>query len=51
VRRLAERAPELAAEMRGRQPSGTGQVFYRERREIPGISQVFRAQQMPGRRH
>ena len=51
MRRLAERAPELAAEVRRRQPGGAGQVGDRERLEVPGVGEVLGSQQVTGGRH
>ena len=48
VWRLTERAPELAAEVRGRKPRGVGQIPHRERLEVAGVGQVLRPQQMAG---
>jgi len=51
VRRLAERAAKLPAEVGGRQPCGASQVGHRERIEVPGIGKVLGPQQVTGRRH
>ena len=51
VRRLAERAPELAAEMRAREPGRAGQVVHVERLEVPRVGQVLGAQKVASRRN
>ena len=50
VRRLAERAPELAAEVRARQAGRAGQVVDAERLEVAGVGEVLGAQQVAGGR-
>jgi hypothetical protein len=49
VRGLAERPPELAAEVRAREAGGAGEIVDVERLEVAGVGQVFRLQQMAGR--
>ena len=54
MRRLAERARELAAEMRARQPRRGGQVVDGQRFEVARVGQVAGAQQVAlgwGERH
>jgi hypothetical protein len=48
---LAERPPELAAEMGGRKPGGPSQIGNRERLEVPGVGEILRSQQVAGGRH
>ena len=50
VRRLAERAPELAAEVRAREAGGAGHVVDAERLEVAGVGEVLGAQQVAGGR-
>ena len=50
VRRLAERAPELAAEVRGRRAGGAGEVGDGERLEVAAVGQVLGPQEMTNRR-
>lgn len=50
VRRLTERAPELAAEMRLRQAGSAGQFRDVDILEEAGVGEILRAQQVPGRR-
>ena len=51
MRRLAERAPELAAEVEARQPGGPRQVVHLQWLEVARVGEVLRAQQVPcGRR-
>ena len=50
MRRLAEGAPELAAEVRAREPGGAGEVVDLERLEVARVGQVLGAQQMAGGR-
>ena len=50
VRRLAERAAELAAEVGARQARGSGQVVHVQRLEVAGVGQVLGAQQVAGGR-
>ncbi len=47
---LAESAPELAAEMRPRQPGGSSQVVHGERIGVPGVDEVSGAKQVALRR-
>ena len=51
MRRLAERAPELAAEVRAREAGGAGQIVDAERLEVAGVGEVLGAQQMAGGRN
>jgi hypothetical protein len=44
--RLTEGAPELAAEMRARQPGRRGQVVHAKRLEVPGVGQILRAEEV-----
>ncbi len=46
MRRLAERATELANEVRARKAGGTGQVVDTEGLEEAGIGEVFGTQQV-----
>jgi hypothetical protein len=46
VRRLAEGAAELAAEVRAREAGGAGHVVDAERLGVPGVGQVLGAQKM-----
>ena len=48
MRRVAERAPELTAEVSAREAGGARQVTDVERLEVPGVGQVLRAQEMTG---
>ena len=48
VRRLAEGAPELAAEVGAREAGGAGHVLDAERLGVAGVGQVPGAQQMAG---
>jgi hypothetical protein len=48
--RLAERPPELAAEMGAREAGGAGHVVDVERLGVTRVGQVSGAQQMPCRR-
>ena len=50
MRRLAEGAAELAAEVRAREAGGAGEVVDVERLEVPGVGEVLGAQQVPGGR-
>ena len=50
MRRLAEGAPELAAEVGAREARRPGQVVDPERLEVAGVGQVLGAQQMAGGR-
>ena len=50
VRRLAEGALELAAEVRARQPGGARQVVDVERLEVAGVGEVLGAEQVTGGR-
>jgi cyclophilin family peptidyl-prolyl cis-trans isomerase len=50
VRRLAEGAPELPAEVRPGELRGTGEVVHRQRLGIAGVGEILRAEQMAGRR-
>src|SRR4051812_44225597 len=50
MRRLAERAPELAAEVRGRQVRSAGKCRHLELLAVPRVDQVLRTQQVPGGR-
>ena len=50
VRRLAERTPELATEVRTREPRGSGEIVDRQRLEVAGVREVLRAEQMSCRR-
>ena len=50
MRRLAERPPELAAEVRARQAGGTSEVVDVKRLEVAGISEVLRTQKVAGGR-
>ncbi len=47
----AERAPELAREVRAREPGGAGEVADLERLEVAGVGEVARTEQMSGGRH
>ena len=51
MRRLAERPPELAAEMGPREPRRPGEVVNSQRLGVTCIRDIFRAQQVAGRRH
>ncbi|MCC6832097.1 MAG: hypothetical protein IT200_12180 [Thermoleophilia bacterium] len=46
----AERRPELAREVRRRQPRDAGDLGDLERVGVPRVDEVLRAQQVPGRR-
>ncbi len=48
--RLAEGTPELAAEMRARQPGGSSQVVHGERIRVTGVDEVSGAKQVTLRR-
>jgi putative membrane protein len=50
VRRLTECLPELAAEVRPREPRGGSQIFYPQRLDVARVDDVFRAQQVAGGR-
>jgi hypothetical protein len=49
VRRLAELAAELAAEVRGRQARSASQGPHVERLAVAGIDEILRAKKMSGR--
>ena len=51
MRRLAERSPKLAAEVRPRQPRGAGQVVDVQRFDVASVGEVSGAQQVAGRRN
>ena len=50
MRRLAELATELAAEVRARKAGGACHVIDVERLEVAGVGEVLGAQEMPGGR-
>jgi hypothetical protein len=50
VRRLAEGAAELAAEVGAREAGRAGEVVHVERLEVARVREVLGAQQMAGRR-
>ena len=50
MRRLAEGAAELAAEVGRREPGGAGEVFDAQGLEVAGVGQVLCAQEMAGGR-
>src|SRR5512133_262558 len=47
VRRLAECAPELTAEMGAGQPGGAGKVVDVQRLEVASVGEILRAQEVP----
>jgi hypothetical protein len=49
VRRLAESAPELAAEVTAREASGTSKIIDTQRLEVAGVREISCAQEMPDR--
>jgi hypothetical protein len=51
VRRLAERAPELPAEVGAREPSRTGEIVDVQLLEEAGIGEVLGAEEVTGRRY
>jgi len=51
VRRLAEGATELAAEVSARKAGGTGEILDTQRLEVAGVGEIPRAQQMADGRH
>ncbi|HEY8629134.1 MAG TPA: hypothetical protein VIL73_01150 [Gaiellaceae bacterium] len=51
VRRLAEGAPELAAEVRRREPRSACEGRHVERVPVAGVDQVLGAEEVPGRRY
>ncbi len=44
--RLAEGAPELAAEVGPGEPCGSGKIVYAQRLEVAGIREILGAQQV-----
>jgi len=51
VRRLAERSPELAAEVRARQARRAGQIIDVERLGVPRVGEILGAEEMAGWRN
>jgi hypothetical protein len=49
MRRLAERPPELPAEVRGREVRGAGELGDVQRLPVAGVGEVLRAEQMADR--
>ena len=51
MRRLAELAAELAAEVRGREVGGAGERGHVERVAVAPVDEILRAQEVPRRVH
>jgi hypothetical protein len=51
VRRLAEGAPELAAEVRTREACGAREVVDAQRLRVAGVGEILRPEQVPRRRN
>ena len=50
VRRFAEGSPKLAAEVGARKSGGAGQILNSQGLDVVGVSDVFRTEQVAGRR-
>jgi hypothetical protein len=48
VRRLAERAAELVAEVRGRELGGAGERLHLQELAVAGVDEVLRPEKVPG---